>query len=494
MPTESTPSELPLPTPHTPGGVVKCSICGIGNLSQPVSVPVSDYFGGSAIEFGERVCRRCAVARGHGESDIQSQSHNENQSRDRERGCEKESEMRERGRGGMKQESERPPDDVHEENETAERKDIVHDLKIPTLSQSLPSQLARPWTTSKPASSSSSDARGLTPPPKSEATNRRKEKIDQPPNPLLDITRMRVRSVGRGPLYPGSVFEGTQTSGRSAYDVEVKFLDVDFADYTLSGYLSISHLTDSHPHLTTFFTGEIIGPKYGFITGQRYAATEHDDLRHWGRFEQFRRPSTRADLVGEELFLRDPLPDRSRGETKGKDRDFVFLRIKEQFLVPDHKVKDISGASFAGFYYIMVDMAPTITVPVSQPTTPLSSGFKLPFVAGSPATSRRTSGSGMPALGLGMGMGLGASISAGMGAGMGVGGAVGMGGEQVSGIDRARPARPPRRESSGRMKEREVRGEATIRGYYFHSLNQEPFQELFLTHVPQKSKRAFEFR
>lgn len=244
---------------------------------------------------------------------------------------------------------------------------------------------------------------------------------------------------------------------------------MDFADSTLSGYLSISHLTDSHPHLTTFFTGEIIGLKYGFITGQRYAATEHDDLRHWGRFEQFRRPSTRADLVGEELFLRDPLPDRSRGEAKGKDRDFVFLRIKEQFLVPDHKVKDISGASFAGFYYIMVDMAPTITVPVSQPTTPLSPGFKLPFVAGSPATSRRTSGTGMPALGLGMGMGLGASIGAGMGAGMGVGGAVGMGGEQVSGIDRARPARPPRRESSGRMKEREVRGEATIRGVRTYS-------------------------
>ena len=33
---------------------------------------------------------------------------------------------------------------------------------------------------------------------------------------------------------------------------------------------------------------------------------------------------------------------------RGRDRDFVFLRIKERFLVPDHKVKDISGASFAG--------------------------------------------------------------------------------------------------------------------------------------------------
>lgn len=30
--------------------------------------------------------------------------------------------------------------------------------------------------------------------------------------------------------------------------------------------------------------------------------------------------------------------------------------------------------------------------------------------------------------------------------------------------------------------------------YYFHSLNQEPFQELFLTHVPSKSSGTFEIR
>jgi hypothetical protein len=40
-------------------------------------------------------------------------------------------------------------------------------------------------------------------------------------------------------------------------------------------------------------------------------------------------------------------------------------------------------------------------------------------------------------------------------------------------------------------------GEATIRGvsqYYFHSLNQEPFQELFLSHVPTRSVSTFEMR
>jgi hypothetical protein len=32
--------------------------------------------------------------------------------------------------------------------------------------------------------------------------------------------------------------------------------------------------------------------------------------------------------------------------------DYVFMRWKEHFLVPDHRITTISGASFAGFYYI----------------------------------------------------------------------------------------------------------------------------------------------
>ena len=30
----------------------------------------------------------------------------------------------------------------------------------------------------------------------------------------------------------------------------------------------------------------------------------------------------------------------------------TLLSVKELFLVPDHTIKDLTGASFAGFYYI----------------------------------------------------------------------------------------------------------------------------------------------
>ena len=54
-----------------------------------------------------------------------------------------------------------------------------------------------------------------------------------------------------------------------------------------------------------------------------WGSTEKIDLQHWARF---------------------PVPLSS--ETH------LFMRWKEYFLVPDHRVKTITGASFEGFYYI----------------------------------------------------------------------------------------------------------------------------------------------
>ncbi|MEQ2192821.1 hypothetical protein XENOCAPTIV_017846 [Xenoophorus captivus] len=42
---------------------------------------------------------------------------------------------------------------------------------------------------------------------------------------------------------------------------------------------------------------------------------------------------------------------RGYQRSKGNSYD-VEVVLQEQFLVPDHTIKDISGASFAGFYYI----------------------------------------------------------------------------------------------------------------------------------------------
>ncbi|XP_055911420.1 glucose-induced degradation protein 4 homolog [Eupeodes corollae] len=139
-------------------------------------------------------------------------------------------------------------------------------------------------------------------------------------------------------LYNGSKFQGFQKSQGNSYDVEVVLQHVDMENSFLCGYLKINGLTFEFPTLTTFFDGEIISKKYPFLT-RKWEANADVDRGHWGKFNAF------ADY--KDIFYSDNFDY----ETLEKS-DYVFMRWKEHFLVPDHTIKDINGASFAGFYYI----------------------------------------------------------------------------------------------------------------------------------------------
>ncbi|KAI0637001.1 vacuolar import and degradation protein-domain-containing protein [Trametes polyzona] len=261
------------------------------------------------------------------------------------------------------------------------------------------------------------------------------------PDPLVDITRLRVRSQGHHCLYPGATFQGTQKSGRNSYDVNVTIVDVDFSSSHLCGYLRIRGLTDDWPELTTYFDAEIIGSRYGFLT-RNWGATESEDMVHWGRFPAFRH--VKNELNKPHLTMKDAL-----------NRGAVFMRWKEKFLVPDHRVQDINGASFAGFYYVCVDFNPQQTGSaslssqvddgidfVSSPTTTQSAPMAKPDTA---TRSRRTS--------------------------------LNRGSRRVG-------------RSASRGCPSNV---ATMSGFYFHQ-NSEPYQQLSLVHVPEHTSSCFEFR
>ncbi|KAL2129546.1 hypothetical protein VTI74DRAFT_7630 [Chaetomium olivicolor] len=160
----------------------------------------------------------------------------------------------------------------------------------------------------------------------------------------LGLEYSHVRVIPPPPpryLQPGSKFVGTQQSERQRYDVEVEIKYVDMRESFLCGYLKIQGLTDDHPTLTTYFEGEIIGSKYGFITQhQGWGATEKIDLSHWSKFTAFR-PHMKQARKGGQIAIKDI-----------EQRENIFMRWKEHFLVPDHRVKTINGASFEGFYYI----------------------------------------------------------------------------------------------------------------------------------------------
>ncbi|BDD54711.1 hypothetical protein MAP00_000308 [Monascus purpureus] len=141
-------------------------------------------------------------------------------------------------------------------------------------------------------------------------------------------------------LRAGSKFIGTQQSDCRTYNVDVEIKHVDMAESYLCGYLRIQGLTEDHPTLTTFFEGEIIGTKHTFQTRhEAWGATEKTDMLHWARFPAWKPLAKQAK--------RPDFTYRNFAQ-----REHIFMRWKEYFLVPDHRVRTIAGASFEGFYYI----------------------------------------------------------------------------------------------------------------------------------------------
>ncbi|KAI6045679.1 vacuolar import and degradation protein-domain-containing protein, partial [Pisolithus marmoratus] len=249
------------------------------------------------------------------------------------------------------------------------------------------------------------------------------------PDPSLDITRLRVRSQTYHCLYPGATFTGTQKSGRNSYDVTVTIVDVDLSSSFLCGQLCIRGLTEDWPELTTYFDAEIIGNRHGFLT-QKWGASEQDDMVHWQRFPAFRH--VRNELKRPRLTM----PDRDRGA--------IFMRWKERFLIPDHKVNDINGASFAGFYYVCVDFTPQSSASTLRPTA-VHEGSEA-VMPTSPPPGRRRRDSSVRRNGRGSSIG---------------------------------PRCPP--------------PAATMSGFYYHQKS-EPYQQLSLSHVAETFSSTFEFR
>ncbi|CAH8490490.1 unnamed protein product [Dicrocoelium dendriticum] len=138
-------------------------------------------------------------------------------------------------------------------------------------------------------------------------------------------------------LHDGAVFKGSQTSKGKEYDVEVTIQLVQPAKKWLCGYLKMDNLTKANASLTTYFEGEIISRLHPFITGKWDASIE-TDISHWKRI---------ADNGWFDDFQEDNFDYSQLGKS-----DTIYMRWKEKFLLPDPKIKEVDGASYAGFYYI----------------------------------------------------------------------------------------------------------------------------------------------
>jgi len=164
------------------------------------------------------------------------------------------------------------------------------------------------------------------------------EKERRMSGPQGEHSKVKQQGVSPSLLHSGSVFRGQQRSKGNCYQVDVVLQHVDKENEFLCGYLKIYGLTEEYPTLTTYFEGEIISDKFPFLT-RKWETRLDVDKEHWSKFPSF---SQFSEQFNEDDF------DYERV----RDSDFVYMRWKEHFLVPDHTITQINGASFEGFYYI----------------------------------------------------------------------------------------------------------------------------------------------
>lgn len=174
----------------------------------------------------------------------------------------------------------------------------------------------------------------------------------------------RVPNLTNAYLRPNAKFVGEQLSGAARYDIKVELKTVDLMSLVVTGFFQISGLTDEHPLITTCFRGEIINNPlhrlrwghdnvgkgcYSFITNHNnWGSFPKNDMDHWRMLTGCGPAPTTSE---EELLQR--LQAIHAGE---RDTQYVYMRWKEEFLLPDLRVKLLKGASFEGFYYIVLNI------------------------------------------------------------------------------------------------------------------------------------------
>lgn len=178
----------------------------------------------------------------------------------------------------------------------------------------------------------------------------------------------RIPSFNSIYLQPNAQFIGEQQSGKSSFHIKVEFKTVDLFNSVVTGFLQISGLTDENSEITTYFKGEIINnplhsfkwrntnsntyeepsvQKYSFITeNKQWGSFAKNDFEHWKKLTQ-----STTFLSDDKLIKR--LEKVQRGE---EDDQYIYMRWKEEFLLPDSRIKQITGASFEGFYYIVLNI------------------------------------------------------------------------------------------------------------------------------------------
>lgn len=126
-------------------------------------------------------------------------------------------------------------------------------------------------------------------------------------------------------LKNGSSYTGKQTTGVGSFDIDMKVSAFNFEQGYLCGTFTVHNLTSEHNLLRTYFEGQLIG-----ITNTALL----NEIKYWTKF-----PCWKSEFE-------DGSPSYNPFKSK-----YLYLKIKELFLLPNPRIESVNGASIDGFYY-----------------------------------------------------------------------------------------------------------------------------------------------
>jgi len=147
--------------------------------------------------------------------------------------------------------------------------------------------------------------------------------------PIEAFSMHCIESFG---LESGARYRGNQLSSGGSFTIEMVIDAVDQQQEIVCGTFEIHNISDKYELLTTYFEGEMAGSIYPFTTEPPSAT--NPDIIHWKLFPEWRMEYANAGSAYDIA-----------------NSDFVYIKIKELFILPDPKSRSIPGASIDGHYY-----------------------------------------------------------------------------------------------------------------------------------------------
>lgn len=121
----------------------------------------------------------------------------------------------------------------------------------------------------------------------------------------------------------GSIYTGEQNTSTGPFKINMKIEFIDIKQSFMCGTFKIFNLTSYHDVINTYYECEIIKE-----------FNNQEELIHWSTFDAYKEIKGKYNL------------DKS---------NYLFMKIRELFLLPDPSVKNIPGASIDGYYYCVYD-------------------------------------------------------------------------------------------------------------------------------------------